>query len=79
MVVFIAITGTANHYVLDAVAGGLVIAIGFIAVGADGRPRARADRRARPALAPLSRGPAQALEPPGPRPRMMSARSGYGG
>jgi PAP2 superfamily len=34
VVVFIAITGTANHYVLDAVAGGLVIAIGFIAVWA---------------------------------------------
>jgi hypothetical protein len=34
VVVFITITGTANHYVLDAVAGGLVIAIGFIAVWA---------------------------------------------
>ena len=32
--VFITITGTANHYILDAVAGGLVVAIGFIAVWA---------------------------------------------
>jgi len=32
--VFIAITGTANHYVLDAVAGGLVVAVGFVGVWA---------------------------------------------
>jgi hypothetical protein len=32
--VFVTITGTANHYVLDAVAGGLVIAVGFAAVWA---------------------------------------------
>lgn len=32
--VFITITGTANHYVLDALAGGLVVAIGFIGVWA---------------------------------------------
>jgi hypothetical protein len=32
--VFIAITGTANHYVIDAVAGGLVVALGFIGVWA---------------------------------------------
>lgn len=32
--VFITITGTANHYVIDAVAGGLAVAIGFIAVWA---------------------------------------------
>ena len=42
--VFVTITGTANHYVLDAVAGGLVVAIGFIAVwallAARGRVRA---------------------------------------
>ena len=33
-VVFLTITGTANHYVLDALAGGLVVAIGFIGVWA---------------------------------------------
>ena len=32
--VFITITGTANHYVLDSVAGGLVVAIGFVGVWA---------------------------------------------
>ncbi len=32
--VFITITGTANHYVIDAVAGGLAVAVGFIAVWA---------------------------------------------
>ncbi len=32
--VFITITGTANHYILDAVAGGLVVAIGFVGVWA---------------------------------------------
>ena len=31
-VVFLTITGTANHYVLDAVAGGLVVALGFAGV-----------------------------------------------
>jgi len=43
VIVFITITGTANHYVLDAVAGGLVVAVGFIGVwalmAARGRPR----------------------------------------
>ncbi len=34
VVVFITITGTANHYVLDSVAGGLVVAIGFVGVWA---------------------------------------------
>lgn len=33
-VVFLTITGTANHYVTDALAGGLVVAIGFIGVWA---------------------------------------------
>lgn len=33
-VVFVTITGTANHYVLDAIAGGLVVAVGFIGVWA---------------------------------------------
>lgn len=32
--VFLTITGTANHYVVDSLAGGLVIAAGFIAVQA---------------------------------------------
>jgi hypothetical protein len=32
--VFIAITGTGNHYVLDAVAGGIVIGMGFVGVWA---------------------------------------------
>lgn len=31
-VVFVTITGTANHYVLDSVAGGLVVAAGFVGV-----------------------------------------------
>lgn len=34
VLVFITITGTANHYVLDSVAGGLVVAIGFVGVWA---------------------------------------------
>jgi hypothetical protein len=33
-VVFVSITGTANHYVIDAVAGGLVVAVGFVGVWA---------------------------------------------
>ncbi|WP_217913694.1 phosphatase PAP2 family protein [Miltoncostaea marina] len=32
--VFLTITGTANHYVIDALAGGLVVAIGFVATWA---------------------------------------------
>ena len=32
MVVFLTITGTANHYVLDSVAGGIVVILGFAAV-----------------------------------------------
>jgi hypothetical protein len=31
-VVFITITGTANHYVIDSLAGGLVVAVGFVGV-----------------------------------------------
>lgn len=31
-IVFVTITGTANHYVLDSVAGGLVVAAGFVGV-----------------------------------------------
>ena len=80
VLVFITITGTANHYVLDAVAGGLVVAIGFIGVWALMVARGRV--LASPpgtAARPLShRRTAQALRAPGPR-RMMSARSGYGG
>lgn len=48
--VFITITGTANHYVLDAVAGGLVVALGFVGVWA--WMAARGSLRA-PAAAPL--------------------------
>lgn len=33
-VVFFTITGTANHYVLDAAAGGLVVGVGFVGVWA---------------------------------------------
>jgi hypothetical protein len=33
-IVFVTITGTANHYVIDSVAGGLVVAIGFAGVWA---------------------------------------------
>lgn len=33
-VVFVTITGTANHYVLDSMAGGLVVALGFVGVWA---------------------------------------------
>jgi hypothetical protein len=32
MMVFLTITGTANHYVLDSVAGGVVVALGFAGV-----------------------------------------------
>ncbi|MGE0026231.1 MAG: phosphatase PAP2 family protein [Thermoleophilia bacterium] len=32
MLVFLTITGTANHYVLDSVAGGVVVALGFAGV-----------------------------------------------
>jgi hypothetical protein len=32
--VFITITGTANHYVIDAVAGGVAVAVGFVGVWA---------------------------------------------
>lgn len=40
-VVFLTITGTANHYVADALAGGLVVAIGFIGVWAWNATRER--------------------------------------
>jgi hypothetical protein len=47
--VFITITGTANHYVIDAVAGGLAVAISFLGVwvwmAALGRPRGPDPRR----------------------------------
>jgi hypothetical protein len=42
VLVFITITGTANHYVLDAVAGGLVVAMGFVTVWALMAARGRA-------------------------------------
>jgi hypothetical protein len=50
-IVFVTITGTANHYVLDAVAGGLVIAVAFVAVWAlpGVRERLRAHGATRPA------------------------------
>jgi len=32
VLVFVTITGTANHYVIDAVAGGLAVAVGFVGV-----------------------------------------------
>jgi PAP2 superfamily len=32
LLVFLTITGTANHYVLDSVAGGVVVALGFLGV-----------------------------------------------
>jgi hypothetical protein len=34
VLVFVTITGTANHYILDSLAGGLTVALGFIAVWA---------------------------------------------
>ena len=40
VLVFLTITGTANHYVLDSLAGGVVVALGFAGVYAlDGRAR----------------------------------------
>ena len=50
VIVFIAITGTGTHYVLDALAGGLVVAIGFIGVWAlmAARGRLRDHGTARP-------------------------------
>jgi PAP2 superfamily protein len=53
VVVFIAITGTANHYVLDSVAGSVVVAAGFLAVAVWMRVRTRV----RPAAAPAASGP----------------------
>lgn len=48
--VFVTITGTANHYVLDSLAGGVAVAIGFIGVwaltAARGRWRPGPDRAA---------------------------------
>jgi hypothetical protein len=41
VLVFVTITGTANHYVLDAVAGGIVIVLGFAGVWALMAARAR--------------------------------------
>lgn len=43
--VFLTITGTANHYVLDAIAGGLVVATGFVIAWAVMGPAARWHRR----------------------------------
>jgi hypothetical protein len=53
VLVFVTITGTANHYVLDAVAGGIVVVVGFAGVwalmAARGRLRpAEATRRLTP-------------------------------
>lgn len=43
--VFVTITGTANHYVLDAIAGAVVVATGFIVTWAVMGPGARRVRR----------------------------------
>lgn len=43
--VFLTITGTGNHYVLDAVAGGLVVAAGFVVAWAVMGPASRRFRR----------------------------------
>ena len=51
VLVFITITGTANHYVLDAAAGALVVAMGFIGVWALMAARGRLRRQ--PAPRPL--------------------------
>ncbi len=51
VLVFITITGTANHYVLDAVAGALVVAMGFLGVWA--LMAARGRLRPQPAPRPL--------------------------
>jgi hypothetical protein len=53
VVVFLAITGTANHYVLDSVAGSVVVAAGFFGVAVWMRLRSRG----RPAAAPVASGP----------------------
>ncbi|MDX6647248.1 MAG: hypothetical protein QOK40_2975 [Miltoncostaeaceae bacterium] len=53
VVVFIAITGTANHYVLDSVAGSVVVAAGFVVVAVWMRVRSRG----RPAHATMPSGP----------------------
>jgi hypothetical protein len=45
-IVFVTITGTANHYVIDAVAGGIAVGIGFVGVWA--LTAARARRRPEP-------------------------------
>jgi hypothetical protein len=50
VVVFVTITGTANHYVLDAVAGGIAVGVGFVGVWALSAARER--RRSAPAPAP---------------------------
>jgi hypothetical protein len=52
-VVFLTITGTANHYVLDSVAGGLVVALGF--AGAWLWMAVRGNLRAAPAAPPIPR------------------------
>jgi hypothetical protein len=45
LLVFVAITATANHYVLDSIAGSLVVAAGFVAVAVWVRMRARVSPR----------------------------------
>ena len=64
VLVFITITGTANHYVLDAVAGALVVAIGFIGVWALMAARGRLRPSPLPARS-ADRGPAAPALPPG--------------
>jgi hypothetical protein len=49
LIVFVAITGTANHYVLDCVAGSVVVAVGFLTVAV----WMRVHGRERPAAAPI--------------------------
>lgn len=53
MLVFLTITGTANHYVLDSMAGGVVVAIGFAAVYV--WMAARGSFRVAPAAVPAER------------------------
>jgi hypothetical protein len=57
--VFLTITGTANHYVLDAIAGAAVVAVGFaatrLAMGPGARPRGRCAGPAGIALRDLRR------------------------
>jgi PAP2 superfamily len=52
--VFLTITGTANHYVVDSLAGGVVIAVGFVIAQFIGPGRVRMRRVASPRRAALA-------------------------